>query len=433
MTETPATPGLQLIAALCRNDRTVSYSSIPEGVFQEEEQRAFELFQTHLSRYGRAPDRSVFTEAGIVFPEVTQPASYYLERCLKRAKRNLSAAVRVELEREARKPDGQQDESVSILAEALNEMQGLDVTQSVRHDHDYYHDIVAEAQALMRRPESDDRNINLGHETLHRNTGGAQGGDIYVLAGRPNSGKSYTLIDMALQQIAQRKRALFFTMEMSPAQIAQRVLEMKLGLPRDVLQSGRLDYLQQRILRNYIAERMEEGSTPLLMPSDIKLNRSLGEIHAIVKDEEPDVVFIDGVYLLRPSFMGRNADRREKVASTFEELKQVALDVDRPFITTTQLNRQAQTNGGRSRELNLTHLGETDVIGQIATVVMGLSKEQRFGGDKRLMTCMKNRNGPLHKYLVNFGFNPHNFTFDREVTDEEFEQAAPAVDADAYA
>lgn len=432
--ELSSSPGLFLLAAICSGDTTVHPADLDRDLFNDAEQIAYDILSRHLEVHRVLPDASVFRDSGIPFPlSVTQPASYYKARCQRRKERQVITHTRTALEQELRKTDAAPSSVQEILSNSMLEVQRFGQTQSISADHEYYQLLLDRSRTRILTPNERVSNINLGYPTMHEHTGGAAGGDIFVLAGRPNQGKSYILINMALKQVLQNKKILFFTMEMSPEQVSRRALEMTLGLPTHALQSGELSFFQQRRLSNYIQQRQTEDVQPFLLPNDVKLNRTVAEIARITEIEQPDVVFIDGVYLLKPSASNNRMDRREKIAEVFGELKHTSLRLNKPFITTTQLNRQAQSSGTRHRPLDLTHLGETDVIGQIASVVVALTKETRFGSNKRLMDVIKNRDGPLHRYLINFEFNPHNFNFDRELSDEEFETGTAPVEAEAWA
>jgi len=144
--------------------------------------------------------------------------------------------------------------------------------------------------------------------------------------------------------------------------------------------------------------------------------KSVSDIERIAYQTNPDIVYLDAGYLLVPEKKSfTNKSRRELIADVIEGLKAVARNLNIPIVVTVQFNRNVKEN--MKQDLTLESIGETDVIGQIASVVLGIRKG-REGAEtvERRLELIKNRDGiDGKKFLVNFGFEPVDFTFLEEI------------------
>jgi hypothetical protein len=80
----------------------------------------------------------------------------------------------------------------------------------------------------------------------------------------------------------------------------------------------------------------------------------------------------------------------------------------KPFVQTVQFNREAE----KAEERTLAHIGGTDVVGQISTVVVGVQPGPMPSPEaSRLLSILKNRENPLGEFHTNFLFDPPNFNY----------------------
>ena len=175
--------------------------------------------------------------------------------------------------------------------------------------------------------------------------------------------------------------------------------------------------------------------------------QSVPAVRALCEELSPDIVFVDASYLLIPQKKrAGSSGRRESVSDVVEELKALAIDINRPIIQSVQFNRQAEkptkqvrthdsrgegrsdnsTNnesaGNRINAMNEEHtnnvlhlslakIGETDVVGQASSIVLGLDKYAYapFEDSRRYLAVLKGREGESGVFVVNYNFSPVNF------------------------
>lgn len=418
--------GLDLLSSIIQESSRATVAEISEQLFVgEQELSAYRFFINHYRSYGQLPTADTFLTNGIRLPRVSEPLDYYMQRCRNRVRYNALVSLQGSLPAMIR--DQRIDQALDSLRETISTVNMINLSSAV----------VSSAQAfdrIMLQYDEDQsreglRGVTLGYDIIDRVTDGAQGGDIIIIAGRPNQGKSYLLLKMAIEAWTAGSSILFASMEMTVDQVARRMVGMMSGISPDYIRRGEVSSFNEGVLHNTI--EAADSLPPFHFVSG-DLRKSVGQIDTLIQQYAPDVIYIDAGYLLH-SDKGRAKDRREKISDVAEELKATALVRNRPIVTTVQLNRQGTPkrgqNGRSESEPGTENLAETDVLGQIATAVMLLYPPSKTVRDKRIVSMSKNRDGPLIKFLINFGFTPLNFNFVREI-DDDFNPETDSMDSD---
>lgn len=220
---------------------------------------------------------------------------------------------------------------------------------------------------------------------LNEETQGMQGGQFIVIYGRPKSMKSWVAIDMAVHAyIYSRKRVMFYTREMSPQMVSQRVAariarvdykkfrngqlqpEMKnhvFTLLKELAECDQVNQLTNKPFFTVVSDRNSGGS-----------GGGVGWLQAKIRDFKPDIVFVDGMYLMKDDRSKTRSIDWKQIAHISQDLKLTAQEFDIPVIGITQANRAAQKTNGD----DLTELAFTDSLGQDADAVFRISKKDRI-------------------------------------------------------
>ena len=130
---------------------------------------------------------------------------------------------------------------------------------------------------------------------------------------------------------------------------------------------------------------------------------------------QPDVVFIDGAYLIRHESKNQRWERLTYIA---EGIKQrIAEDLDMPVIISYQFNRGADKKGA---DATLADIAYTDSIGQLSSVVLGILEEESIEtSNSRKIKVLKGRDGQVGEFKINWNFdNGPNFMDFTEIEDE---------------
>ena len=121
-----------------------------------------------------------------------------------------------------------------------------------------------------------------------------------------------------------------------------------------------------------------------------------------IEGHKPDVVMIDGVYMMRMDNRSSFDLTWTNIAAIFNELRQMSLGYNIPIFGVTQLGRA--TN---EMDPDVTDLSYADFIGQVATVALLLSHPSNWLPSYRQLKIAKNRDGdtPLHPLRLKVDFD----------------------------
>jgi len=267
-------------------------------------------------------------------------------------------------------------------------------------------------------------------QILNDLAGGVQDEDYVVYYGRPKSKKSFVLSYQAADTYEQQRRVMVYTKEMTPANISQRIVSCIGHLPYQEVRTGRLTTEQAKAYKaifSYIKDnrRRSHGMHDLIIISgkDAPGQDTPAWLQAKVEKYKPDVLFIDGIYLMSDG--NKRSSDWMRVTNISRAIRQMVLDTHVPVIATAQANRKAA--GHQTAEFD--EIAYADAIGQDATHcyrVVAERKEQTIA-----LIAAGQREIELE------GFRIHalpciNFGFKETMTLNDIEKAKGA-DADEHA
>ena len=149
---------------------------------------------------------------------------------------------------------------------------------------------------------------------------------------------------------------LFVNNEMSGEQIGKRFDAVHFRLPYQEFRAGLLsDELEKRYFEGL--KKLSEEERPLWVISDV---HGVMSIASKIDQYKPDIVMIDGLYLLHDDHRGAN--RWERTSNISRDLKRLAQQKGVPVIATTQFNRAADET--RMERVTLANIGFSDSLGQ---------------------------------------------------------------------
>ena len=236
-------------------------------------------------------------------------------------------------------------------------------------------------------PDTD--TITSGFPSLDRSIGGGfRRGDLAVLGGDVGSGKSAFALAIALR-CAERHSAAYFSAEMTPQRLMERVLAMEGRVRVDELRQGTLDELS----------RARVGAAA------VRLRERLPRFGRVSTDTEdglpegwdeagvPDLVIIDAIQGIGT---GRR-DTAEEQAAAVRALKTLALDAGIAILATAQLPLLAARTDRRPQ---LDDFGALGAVKHHADVVLGLYREGMYDSARDVegateLLVRKNRHGSV--------------------------------------
>lgn len=394
--------GRKLLSCIISNGSAETLRTIDEGIFVREEIELFRYIKRHYMQWGRLPSYStVEEERGVRLPSADEPVEYYLSKLTDRKYYNSVRDLFPELR------DSLRDMDTARSREVIDRMRAAG--RQANTATEVY--TVAESWAT----------VYAGYEHAHRNpglsgvptgwpyldaaSGGYQPGDLITWVARMGLGKTYLLLWQAYTSWLSGRSVLFVTTEMPIAQISRRFYAIAAGVDPDFLRKGRLSSHALRRLTD-CAENMVGGERLRIYSAG--LHKRVSDVEMLMQEYDPDVAYVDGVYLLKPDASKKNVGRFERVAEVFDELATLKLKANRPIVCTTQFSRQA---GKKGKDGSLESIGYTDAIGTHSSIILSVGEGLApHTTNRRHIEIMKGREGEAGAWDTNFGFAPTDFS-----------------------
>ena len=197
--------------------------------------------------------------------------------------------------------------------------------------------------------------IPSGFIDIDKKLGGLQNSDLIILAGRPSMGKTALATNIAYNaSIANYKKygkassVGFFSLEMSSAQLATRILSDVSKIPSEQIRRGELseNEFNQFVdaARSLDQSKFFIDDTPALLISSIASKaRRLKRTHGL------DFLIIDYLQLIRASSNKEN--RVNEIAEITQGLKAIAKELNIPVLALSQLSRQVENREDKRPQL----------------------------------------------------------------------------------
>ena len=241
--------------------------------------------------------------------------------------------------------------------------------------------------------------------TLNRTLKMLRAGDTVILSARLSVGKTWILVQWAHHLAMQKKKVLFYSKEMPPATIKDRLDALRFGLSYPDLRRGSLSAAQLK-LWHQARERSKKSDYSLIISGD-ETERGVGleEVTDKIRKLSPDVVFIDGAYLLKKDG-GKAVDEVTRLTHLSQKCKAVAKALKVVLILSVQMNRTAEAKDGSTKG-GITTIFGADAWAQDADFV--LQMEGRRGAPIRKINLTKGRESDLVQFPIHFKLSPPCF------------------------
>ena len=196
--------------------------------------------------------------------------------------------------------------------------------------------------------------------------------DLILIGARPGMGKTSFALTIARNvAVHSRKKVLFFSLEMTSSQLAQRVLASESRVSSVKFRNGDLDGDDWTRIA---------AATQLLADSPIYFddttNITVPEMKARIRRlKDVDLVIIDYLSLMHSA--KRVENRVQEVSEITRSLKIMAKDLDIPVIACAQLSRNTEARG-KSHRPQVSDLRESGSIEQDADIVLMLYREDYY-------------------------------------------------------
>lgn len=273
-------------------------------------------------------------------------------------------------------------------------------------------DVIANVYDMLYKLNSEDKEqfkgLPTGFPDFDKMCTGLNRSDLVLIGARPAMGKTSFALNMARNvAVKSGKRVLFFSLEMSKEQLAQRVISTEARIPSQKMRTGELTPKEWESLS---AACVFLADVPLYF--DDTANITVPEMKARCRRlKNVDAVFIDYLQLMQSAKKTEN--RVQEVSEITRSLKLMAKDLQIPVVVCAQLSRSTEGRGS-SHKPQLADLRESGSIEQDADIVVMLYREDYYKNEKdnpeeievntAELLVQKNRHGPTGS--VKMAWNP---------------------------
>jgi replicative DNA helicase len=401
--------GLQIIGSIIQTQSRDVLRTLSEQFFTDDEVASYRFLVGYFDRYGEIPSLDVMGANGFGMMPVTGNIQYMRDQLQNRFAYN--AWMQVSEQFYGVMQTGNMVEARGILENVLHQWRGAETSRDTFTMVDAVQMVIADYQ-VARDLHGQLRGVPYGWDELDAKTGGCRPGDVTTIVARPGHGKTFSILRMAAHAWQLGNPVVVVSMEMNALETARRVLAMGSGVSADFIQRGQLSqWGEQTLLAT--ADRVGDMPPFHLLIGD--LSKSVRDVDALIQEHGPSAIYVDAGYLLNPSNMSPGKKRFELAADTIRELKSLAMSRNKPIIQTVQFNRQQK----QDEAMSLDNIGQSDEIGQISSLVIGMKKGSApHENIRRRYSVLKNRHGPDDwSFETNFLHSPYNMDLVEETGD----------------
>lgn len=274
------------------------------------------------------------------------------------------------------------------------------------------HDLLG--RSLDRLEELYDRGetitgVPTGYQDLDEHLSGLQPSNLIVVGGRPSMGKTAFALGLAANAAMLGTPVLFFSLEMSHLEVAQRVLCAEARVDATRMRNGRLLEADWPKISNAIGRI---GGAPLYI--DDNPNATVMDIRAKARRMRArdglGLVVVDYLQLMSGRLGAEN--RQVEISEISRGLKILARELVIPVVALSQLSRGLESRA--DKRPMLADLRESGAIEQDADVVMFIYRDELYSPDSpdrgaAEIHIAKHRNGPTGAVQLAFVTNYARF------------------------
>ena len=240
-----------------------------------------------------------------------------------------------------------------------------------------------------------------GYPSIDRVTNGWQPSDLVIIAARPSVGKTAFALNIARNAAVDHHMPVaVFSLEMSCAQLAKRLVVSETGLSGDKIKGSikledyEWEQLEYRI-RDLSRAPLYIDDTPSLPVMEFRTKAK-----NLVKNKGVKLIVVDYLQLMQAPDQGKGGLREQEVAYISRPLKATAKELNVPILALSQLSRNAVQRQGSGGKPVLSDLRESGSIEQDADMVIFIHRPDYLGlsdnpedKEKTQIIIAKHRNG----------------------------------------
>jgi replicative DNA helicase len=367
------------------------YSATAAGIranwFEDEDhRRAFGYILYYHEKHGAVPTKAVMRDEMPnyqVLTNIPEPYEYYLDRFRATHER----AILVDTVNEAHTLVDSGD--TKLAKEAISKgMLRLYSEVSVLEDSDVLVDYEERFDSYdeARNHVGELSGVATGFPTLDHMTGGYQDQQFVLFGGQPKQCKSFMLMRSAIGAQDMGKKVLFVSFEMSAKEQKARYDAITCGVDASHLLYGHVTNMELK--RLHAAMRQRKNLQPFVIAEDISALTTVSSLAAKMDEHRPDIVFVDGVYLM-DNEIGAELGTPRAYTAISRSLKRLAQRTKTPIVGSVQA---LSGKMGKDQQVTMHSLGWTSAWAQDSDLILGVEKIVEGGTTMVVLRVVAGRN-----------------------------------------
>ena len=260
-----------------------------------------------------------------------------------------------------------------------------------------------------RENKSDIIGLASGFVDLDRMTSGLQAGELAIIAARPSMGKTAMAMNIVEHvALVEKKAAAVFSMEMSGAQLALRMIGSVGRVDQHELRTGTFkeddwSHLIEAVGKLNDAHIYIDDTAGL---NALELRSRARRLHRQCADAGGlALIVVDYLQLMSAARGGREENRATEIAEISRSLKGLAKELKIPVVALSQLNRSVESR--QDKRPMMSDLRESGAIEQDADLIVFIYRDEVYNPDSPSkgtaeIIVAKQRNGPTGKVNLTF-------------------------------
>jgi replicative DNA helicase len=273
----------------------------------------------------------------------------------------------------------------TIFDEGIAQTSDIDLTDAPEKRFDEYMSIKTRDGGLL--------GYRTGFKTIDQATAGLQPGQLITIIAPPKTGKSVLAMQMAVNVHEDGYVPMFQSFEMTNIEQQQRHDAMRAKIAHSRLVRGNLNLDEERRYKEAL-KKMDTMQRFYLTDSSSAM--TVSGLQAKIEKIRPDIVFVDGVYLMVDEASGES-NTPGALTSITRNLKRLAQRQNIPIVISTQVLLWKMKRG----QVSADSIGYSSSFFQDSDVILGLQKQDEEDDSSRELRIVASRNsGPATSDLL---------------------------------
>lgn len=240
------------------------------------------------------------------------------------------------------------------------------------------HEVGSNIEKIVQRDLSNEKRFKIGHRIVDNATNGFKYGDLLLVLGNINQGKSMVLANIAYNLWKDGHNVLLLTAEMRPAHFDERIYSRASAVSYSNILGGKIMLTQDDINALSECEKMMKGKENHIITKFLRPTDNVATVEGYINDLRmtrnflPDVVIVDSLEHISPLYIPaeeKDWQMKGAVISEFKTWAEMCLNGRGMFVISTH-QAKTETNDKKFEDITITDFGRSKIVPEKADYAM---------------------------------------------------------------